>query len=112
MGEGEAGRLHLFVNKEKAYTALEDDEQRHTVAKEALNTDDMWSGLVESNFVATIDTFQEFVDAGESELAVCEEVSTDDANVAAVCSSAEFAIDDDSDCEEDVDPMPKPDFSC
>ncbi|KAH6947914.1 hypothetical protein HPB50_022090 [Hyalomma asiaticum] len=70
-----------------------------------LNTDDVWSGLVENNFVAATDTFQEFVDVRESKLAVCGEASTDDAIVAAVRGSAEVATDD-------VDPTPEPDFSC
>ncbi|KAH6937385.1 hypothetical protein HPB50_027529 [Hyalomma asiaticum] len=77
-----------------------------------LNTDDVWSGLVDSNFVTATDTFQEFVDAGESELSVCEEASTDDAIVAAVRGSAEVATDDESDGEDDVDPTPEPDFPC
>ncbi|KAH6946547.1 hypothetical protein HPB50_013899 [Hyalomma asiaticum] len=88
--------------------AVEDDEQSDTVAGEALNTD-VWSVLIESNFVAATDTFQESADARELELAVCEEESTDDAIVAAVRGSAEVATDDDSDCE---DPTPEPDFSC
>ncbi|KAH6934378.1 hypothetical protein HPB50_023885 [Hyalomma asiaticum] len=54
----------------------------------------------------------EFVDAGESELSVCEEASTDDAIVAAVRGSAEVATDDESDGEDDVDPTPEPDFPC
>ncbi|KAH6929269.1 hypothetical protein HPB50_025928 [Hyalomma asiaticum] len=49
--------------------ALEDDEQSDTVTNEALDTDDVWSSLV-SNFVTITDTFPEFVDAGEFELAV------------------------------------------
>ncbi|KAH6928673.1 hypothetical protein HPB50_018432 [Hyalomma asiaticum] len=65
-----------------------------------------------SNFVTATDTFQEFVDAGESELSVCEEASTDDAIVAAVRGSAEVATDDESDGEDDVDPTPEPDFPC
>ncbi|KAH6932759.1 hypothetical protein HPB50_009197 [Hyalomma asiaticum] len=77
-----------------------------------LNTDDVWSGLVDSNFVTATDTFEEFVDAGESELSVCEEASTDDAIVAAVRGSAEVAMDDESDGEDDVDPTPEPDFPC
>ncbi|KAH8031816.1 hypothetical protein HPB51_020934 [Rhipicephalus microplus] len=65
--------------------ALEDDEQSYTsLADETLNTDEVWSCLVDSNFVTATDTFQEFVDTGESELSVCEEASTDDAIVAAV----------------------------
>ncbi|KAL3243974.1 hypothetical protein MRX96_019553 [Rhipicephalus microplus] len=69
----------------KRIQALEDDEQSDTsLADETLNTDDMWSCLVDSNFVTTTDTFQELVDAGEPELSVCEEASTDDAIVAAV----------------------------
>nr|XP_037270604.1 tigger transposable element-derived protein 6-like [Rhipicephalus microplus] len=93
--------------------ALEDDEQSDTSrADETLNTDDVWSCLVDSNFVTATDTFQEFVDAGESELSVCEEASTDDAIVAAVRGSAEVATDDESDSEEDVDPTPEPDFPC
>ncbi|KAH6933813.1 hypothetical protein HPB50_018297 [Hyalomma asiaticum] len=64
------------------------------------------------NFVTATDTFQEFVDAGESELSVCEEASTDDAIVAAVRSSAEVATDDESDGEDDVDLTPEPDFPC
>ncbi|KAH6947229.1 hypothetical protein HPB50_017615 [Hyalomma asiaticum] len=91
--------------------ALEGDEQRDTVANEALNTDDVWSGLVESNFVATTDTFQEFVDTGESELAVCEEASMDYVIVAVVRGSVKVATDDDSDGEGDVDPTREPDFS-
>ncbi|KAH6940141.1 hypothetical protein HPB50_025370 [Hyalomma asiaticum] len=81
-------------------------------ADDTLNTDDVWSGLVDSNFVTATDTFQEFVDAGESELSVCEEASTDDAIVAAVRGSAEVATDDESDGEDDVDPTPEPDFPC
>ncbi|KAH8025328.1 hypothetical protein HPB51_006952 [Rhipicephalus microplus] len=93
--------------------ALEDDEQSDTsLADETLNTDDVWSCLVDSNFVTTTDTFQEFVDAGESELSVCEEASTDDAIVAAVRGSAEVATDNESDGEDDVDPTPEPDFPC
>lgn len=93
--------------------ALEDDEQSDTsLADETLNTDDVWSCLVDSNFVTATDTFQEFVDAGESELSVCEEASTDDAIVAAVRGSAEVATDDESDGEDDVDPTPEPDFPC
>ncbi|XP_037528448.1 uncharacterized protein LOC119405678 [Rhipicephalus sanguineus] len=92
---------------------LEDDEQSDTsLADETLNTDDVWSGLVDSNFVTATDTFQEFVDAGESELPVCEEASTDDAIVAAVRGSAEVTTDDESDGEDEVDPTPEPDFPC
>ncbi|KAH8009787.1 hypothetical protein HPB51_019346 [Rhipicephalus microplus] len=76
--------------------ALEDDEQSDmSLADETLNTDYVWSCLVDSNFVTATDTFQEFVDAGESELSVCEEASTDD---------------DESDGEDDVDPTPEPNF--
>ncbi|KAH8022436.1 hypothetical protein HPB51_024535 [Rhipicephalus microplus] len=97
----------------KRIQALEDDEQSDTsLANEALNTDDVWSRLVDSNFVTTTDTFQEFVDAGESELSVYEEASTDDAIVAAVRGSAEVATDDESDGEDDVDPTPEPDLPC
>ncbi|KAL3217505.1 hypothetical protein MRX96_032303 [Rhipicephalus microplus] len=93
--------------------ALEDDEQSDTsLADETLNTDDVWSCLVDSNFVTATNTFQEFVDAGESELSVCEEASTDGAIVAAVRGSAEVATDDESDGKDDVDPTPEPDFSC
>ncbi|KAH8038698.1 hypothetical protein HPB51_002842 [Rhipicephalus microplus] len=93
--------------------ALEDDEQSDTsLADETLNTDDVWSCLVDRNFVTATDTFQEFVNAGESELSVCEEASTDDAIVAAVRGSAEVATDDESDGEDDVDPTPEPDFAC
>ncbi|KAH8026329.1 hypothetical protein HPB51_019568 [Rhipicephalus microplus] len=92
--------------------ALEDDEQSDTsLADETLNTD-VWSCLVDSNFVTATDTFQEFVDAGKSELSVCKEASTDDAIVAAVRGSAEVATDDKSDGEDDVDPTPEPDFPC
>ncbi|KAH6922156.1 hypothetical protein HPB50_009905 [Hyalomma asiaticum] len=73
--------------------ALEDSEQSNTVTDEA---DDVWSGLIESNFVTTTDTFQEFVNAGESELAGCKEASMDDAIVTAVHGSAEAATDDGS----------------
>ncbi|KAH8042416.1 hypothetical protein HPB51_023255 [Rhipicephalus microplus] len=93
--------------------ALEDDEQSDTsLANETLNTDDVWSCLIDSNFVIATDTFQEFVDASESELSVCEEASTDEAIVAAVHCSAEVATDDESDGEDDVDPTPEPDFPC
>ncbi|KAL3192433.1 hypothetical protein MRX96_059074 [Rhipicephalus microplus] len=85
---------------------------RASLADETLNTDDVWSCLVDSNFVTTTDIFQEFVDAGESELSVCEEASTDDAIVAAVRDSAEVATDDKSYDEDDVDPTPEPDFLC
>ncbi|KAH6944216.1 hypothetical protein HPB50_002346 [Hyalomma asiaticum] len=78
----------------------------------ALNIDDVWSSLVERNFVTTTDTFQEFVDAGESELPVGEEASTDDAIVAVVRGSAEVATNDNSDGEDDVNLTPEPDFSC
>ncbi|KAH6933507.1 hypothetical protein HPB50_015843 [Hyalomma asiaticum] len=79
--------------------ALEDDEQSDTFVNEVLNTDDMWSVLVESNFVTTADSFLEFVDIGELELAVCEEeeASTGDAIVAVVHGSAEVATDNYSD---------------
>ncbi|KAH6931214.1 hypothetical protein HPB50_022948 [Hyalomma asiaticum] len=103
-------KLKYFSISKKA---LEDDEQSNNVANEALNTHDVWSGLVESNFVTTTDTFQEFVDAEESELAVCEEASTDGAFVAVVHGSAETATyDDDSGCEDNVEQTPEPDFSC
>ncbi|KAL3180042.1 hypothetical protein MRX96_036997 [Rhipicephalus microplus] len=93
--------------------ALEGYELSDTsLAEETLNTDDMWSCLVDSNFVTATDTFQEFVDTGESELSVCEEASTDDAIVAAVRGSAEVATDDESGGEDDVDPTPEPDFPC
>ncbi|KAH8035060.1 hypothetical protein HPB51_004301 [Rhipicephalus microplus] len=93
--------------------ALEDDEQSHTsLADETLNTDDVWSCLVDSNFVTATDTFQEFADAGESKLSVCKKASTDDAIVAAVRGSAEVATGDESDSEDDVDPTPEPDFLC
>ncbi|KAH6920785.1 hypothetical protein HPB50_028227 [Hyalomma asiaticum] len=92
--------------------APEDDQQSDTVANEELNTDDVCSGLAESNFVTATDTFQKFVDAKEWELAVCEEASTDDAIVAAVRGTAVVATDDDSDGEDDVDPTPEPDFAC
>ncbi|KAL3171299.1 hypothetical protein MRX96_013525 [Rhipicephalus microplus] len=93
--------------------ALEDDEQSDTSrADETLNTDDVWSCLVDRNFITATDTFQEFVDAGESELSVCEEASTDDAIVAAVHGSAEVATNDESDDEDNVDPTPEPDFPC
>ncbi|KAH8033966.1 hypothetical protein HPB51_018435 [Rhipicephalus microplus] len=89
--------------------ALEDYEQSDTsLADETLNTDDVWSCLVDSNIVAATDTFQDVVDAGESELSVCQEASTDYAIVAAVRGSAEVATDD----EDDVDPTPEPDFPC
>ncbi|KAH8033390.1 hypothetical protein HPB51_011833 [Rhipicephalus microplus] len=55
---------------------------------------------------------EKFVDAGESELSVCEEASTDDAIVAAVRGSAEVATNDESDGEDDVDLTPEPDFPC
>ncbi|KAH7939507.1 hypothetical protein HPB52_013347 [Rhipicephalus sanguineus] len=75
----------------KRIQTLEDDEQSDTsLADETLNTDDVWSGLVDSNF----------------------EVSTDDAIVAAVRGSAEVATDDESDGEDEVDPTPEPDFPC
>ncbi|KAL3192904.1 hypothetical protein MRX96_058419 [Rhipicephalus microplus] len=91
----------------------EDDEQGDTsLTDETLNTDDVWSCLVDTNFVTATDTFQEFVDAGESELSACEEASRDDAIVAAVRGSVEVATDDESDGEDDVDPTPEPDFSC
>ncbi|KAL3175817.1 hypothetical protein MRX96_001001 [Rhipicephalus microplus] len=97
----------------KRIQALEDDEQSDTsLADETLNTDGVWSCLVDSNFVTVTDTFQKFVDAGELELSVCEEASTDVAIVAAVRSSAEVATDDESDGEDDVDPTPEPDFPC
>nr|XP_037270301.1 tigger transposable element-derived protein 6-like [Rhipicephalus microplus] len=93
--------------------ALEDDEQSDpSLADETLNTDVLWSCLIDSNFVTAADTFQEFVDAGESEFSVCEEASTDDAIVAAVRGSAEVATDDESDGEDDVDTTPEPDFLC
>ncbi|KAL3247765.1 hypothetical protein MRX96_056840 [Rhipicephalus microplus] len=93
--------------------ALEDDEQSDpSLADETLNTDVLWSCLVDSNFVTATDTFREFVDAGELELSVCEEASTDDAIVAAVRGSAEVATDDESDGEDDVDTTPEPDFLC
>ncbi|KAH8028900.1 hypothetical protein HPB51_020066 [Rhipicephalus microplus] len=39
--------------------ALEDDEQSDTsLADETLNTDDVWSCLVDSNFVTATDTFE------------------------------------------------------
>ncbi|KAH6940362.1 hypothetical protein HPB50_026982 [Hyalomma asiaticum] len=57
-------------------------------------------------------SFIEREDAGELELAVCKEASTDDATVAAMRGSAEVVIDDDLDGEDDVDPKPEPDFSC
>ncbi|KAH6935218.1 hypothetical protein HPB50_004787 [Hyalomma asiaticum] len=85
---------------------------RVSVANEALDTDDGCFGLVDSNFVAATDTFQEFVDAWQLELAVCEEASTDDTISAAVRGSVEVATDDDLDGEDDVDPMPEPDFLC
>ncbi|KAH6933054.1 hypothetical protein HPB50_011729 [Hyalomma asiaticum] len=91
--------------------SLEDDEQSDTVADEALNSD-VWSGLVESSFVTATNTLQEFVDTGESELAVCKKASTDDAIVAALFGDAEVATNDNSDGEDDVDPTPEPDFSC
>ncbi|KAL3217506.1 hypothetical protein MRX96_032304 [Rhipicephalus microplus] len=91
----------------KRIQALEDYEQSDTsLADETLNTDDVWSCLVDSNIVAATDTFQDVVDAGESELSVCQEASTDYAIVAAVRGSAEVATDD----EDDVDPTPEPDF--
>ncbi|KAH6933450.1 hypothetical protein HPB50_015016 [Hyalomma asiaticum] len=65
-----------------------------------------------SSRVAATPRVREFVDAGESELSVCEEASTDDAIVAAVRGSAEVATDDESDGEDDVDPTPEPDFPC
>ncbi|KAH8023167.1 hypothetical protein HPB51_011281 [Rhipicephalus microplus] len=92
--------------------ALEDEQGDTSLADETLNTDDVWSCLVYSNFVTTTDNFQEFVDAGESELPVCEEASTDDAIVAAVRGNAEVATDDESDGEDDVDLTPEPDFPC
>ncbi|KAH8009506.1 hypothetical protein HPB51_018152 [Rhipicephalus microplus] len=93
--------------------ALEDDEQSATsLADETFNTGDVWYCLVDSNFVTATDTFQEFVDARESELSVCEEVSTDDVIVAAVHGSVEVAMDDESDGEDDVDPVPEPVFQC
>ncbi|KAL3191913.1 hypothetical protein MRX96_059416 [Rhipicephalus microplus] len=97
----------------KRIQALEDYEQSDpSLADETLNTDVLWSCLIDSNFVTAADTFQEFVDAGESKFSVCEEASTDDAIVAAVRGSAEVATDDESDGEDDVDPTPEPDFPC
>ncbi|KAH7961809.1 hypothetical protein HPB52_012242 [Rhipicephalus sanguineus] len=89
--------------------APEDDEQSDTsLADETLNTDDVWPGLVDSNFVSATNTFQEFVDARESELSVCEEASTDDVIVTAVRGSAEVATYG----KDDVDPTSEPDFPC
>ncbi|KAH6931664.1 hypothetical protein HPB50_026528 [Hyalomma asiaticum] len=96
--------------------ALEDYEQSDPITNEALNNDYVWFGFVESNFVTATDTFQEFVDAGKLELAVCEEASEEasmgDAIVAAVHSSVEVATDDDLDREGDVDPTQEPYFPC
>ncbi|KAH8033143.1 hypothetical protein HPB51_007873 [Rhipicephalus microplus] len=104
--DDESIEVWLQLNLEKA---LEDDEQSDpSLADETLNPDVLWSCLVDSNFVTAADTFQEFVDAEESELSVCEEASTDDAIVAAVRGSAEVATDG----EDDVDPTPEPDFPC
>ncbi|KAH8019529.1 hypothetical protein HPB51_019956 [Rhipicephalus microplus] len=114
----------IYKNKDKLRQQLQQDssslsrkrihdEQSDTsLADETLNTDDMWSCLVDSNFVTTTDTFQELVDAGEPELSVCEEASTDDVIVAAVRGSAEVTTDDESDGEDDADPTPEPDFPC
>ncbi|KAH7954184.1 hypothetical protein HPB49_016256 [Dermacentor silvarum] len=88
--------------------ALEADEKSDNVADDMVNTNDVWSSLRENKFMSATDTFQEYVDAGESELLVCEEASTDDAIVAAVCSSAELATEDESDGDDDVDPTPDP----
>ncbi|KAH6945781.1 hypothetical protein HPB50_009918 [Hyalomma asiaticum] len=101
-----------LTSHQKKRETLEDGEQSDTVTDEALNTDNMKSGLIESNFVTATDTFQEFVDARELELAVCEEASTDDAIIAAVHGSAEVASNDNSDGKDDVDPAPEPDFPC
>ncbi|KAH6947975.1 hypothetical protein HPB50_022291 [Hyalomma asiaticum] len=69
--------------------------------------------LVENNFVIVTDNFQEFVDAGEfEELAVCEEVSTDEAIIAVVRSSAEVATEDNLDSEDNVNLTPESAFSC
>ncbi|KAL1477553.1 hypothetical protein MTO96_035659 [Rhipicephalus appendiculatus] len=92
--------------------ALEDDEQSDNVADATLNTDYVWYGLTESKFVTATDTFQEFVDAGGSELSVCEEASVDDTIIAAVRGSAEPATDDEADGKGDVNPTPEPDFPC
>ncbi|KAH6922609.1 hypothetical protein HPB50_017283 [Hyalomma asiaticum] len=67
--------------------------------------------VLEEPETAHHNTFQEFVDAGDSELAVCEEASTNDAIIAAVHGSAEVATDDNSDSKDNVDTMPEPDFS-
>ncbi|XP_077491317.1 uncharacterized protein LOC144101948 [Amblyomma americanum] len=81
-------------------------DEESDVVDEAVSTDDVWSGLVEGNIVSATDTFEDYVSADENELVVCEEASTDDAIVAAVRSGVELATDDESDGEDDVDPMP------
>ncbi|KAH6947166.1 hypothetical protein HPB50_017285 [Hyalomma asiaticum] len=91
---------------------LEDNEQSDTVANEVLNTADMQSGLNKSTFAAATGTFQEYVNAGESELPVHEKAITDDMIVTAVRGSAEVATDDGSDSEYDADPTPEADFLC
>lgn len=72
----------------------------------------MWFGLVDSKFATATDTFREFVNAGESELPFCDEVSSDDLILAAVQGSAEVATHDESDGKDDDDPMPELDFPC
>ncbi|KAH8019558.1 hypothetical protein HPB51_019985 [Rhipicephalus microplus] len=78
-----------------------------SVVDETVNTDDVWSSLVDSKFITATDTFQEFVDAWESKLPVCDEVCSDDVIVAAVRGSVKVATDDESGGEDDVDPAPK-----
>lgn len=66
----------------------------------------MWSGFIDSHFVSGTNTFQECVDAGETELSACEEASTNSVIVAAVRSGMELATEDESDGENDIDPTP------
>lgn len=88
-----------FVRNAEAFEAC---EERHFV-DETGNTNNVQSGLVDSNIVSTTDTFEDYVDAGENELVVCEEASTDDAVGIAVCSSPKLATEDGADDDEDED---------
>ncbi|KAH6946498.1 hypothetical protein HPB50_013754 [Hyalomma asiaticum] len=88
----------------------EDDEHSDTVANEALNIDDVWSGLVGEQLFYCHRHLPRIC-RHRGQLAVCKEVSMDDAINTVVRGSAEVATDDDLDGKDDVDLTPEPDFS-
>ncbi|KAH8028875.1 hypothetical protein HPB51_020006 [Rhipicephalus microplus] len=100
------------ITKSIDVLSLYDEGPCDNVTEETVNTHDVWSSLVDGKLITTANTLQKFVDAGESELPVCDEASSDDAIFATVQISVEVSTDDESVSEDDVDLTPELDFPC